>query len=771
MHGVRAQRAFDWFLGRNRLGRPLYDFATGGCCDGLGESDVNANEGAESTLAFHRAQLVLDAAGPPRVVRVADADDRLMTRAPELFRRHPGNPLLTAADWPTAVNVVFNPAAVDVGGETVLLARVEARTGISHLTVARSANGVDGWHVEAEPLLAPIKGRDDEQWGFEDARAVWVEELGRYVITCTAYGPAGPAVFLATTEDFRSVERHRDRRRARGQERRAAARARRRQWILFHRPTSGFATARAGIALSRSSDLRSWSAPEVVMQPRAGAWWDSLRIGIGPPLLKTEHGWLLVYHGVKETVGGAIYRVGLALLDLEEPTRVLRRTSDWVLAPCEPYERQGDVPNALFPCGLIHDRDSGELRLYYGAADTSICLATASYDDVIAAVLGATTVNVKVAVLGAIAWRTPPRAYGPWERVAGLIAAGLHRARRRRDALRDARLGDACEARRRPPDAATPRTRRSTAASGRRCMWPTLSSAPPSSTSSTTTSTGCRSRSSSLAQRSACDHDPRLLGTGDHAGLPGVELGVRLDLAGRPRAGARLRRQRLPRRRQRRAAVRPGGGDSLVSFGRIHPDKGTAEAIEIAARAGRRLVICGIVHDEAYFRERVEPHDRRRPGHLPRLGRPRRARACARQRGGAPAPGRLRRAVRTLGRRVDDVRHACDRVRTRLDGGDRRRRADGLPRLERRRGRGRRRAAAGSTAPSAGRSRWSASPPTRMVDDYLRVYAESASSCGSPRRRHRHRAADVDRHDLTAGCSPLRNRASSDEFHAGTRIA
>ena len=64
VHGARAQRAFDWFLGRNRLGRPLYDFATGGCCDGLGEDDVNANEGAESTLAFHRAQLVLDAAGP-----------------------------------------------------------------------------------------------------------------------------------------------------------------------------------------------------------------------------------------------------------------------------------------------------------------------------------------------------------------------------------------------------------------------------------------------------------------------------------------------------------------------------------------------------------------------------------------------------------------------------------------------------------------------------------------------------------------------------------
>ena len=186
------------------------------------------NEGAESTLAFHRAQLVLDAAGLPRVVRIADATGRLMAQLHRALRRHPGNPILTAADWPTAVNVVFNPAAVVVDGETVLLARVEARTGISHLTVARSANGVDGWQIDSEPLLAPIKGRE-EQWGFEDARAVWVDELGRFVITCTAYGPAGPAVFLATTEDFSLRRADRDRRLARRQERGAPARTRRRQ--------------------------------------------------------------------------------------------------------------------------------------------------------------------------------------------------------------------------------------------------------------------------------------------------------------------------------------------------------------------------------------------------------------------------------------------------------------------------------------------------------------------------------------------------------------
>ncbi len=172
-----------------------------------------------------------------------------------------------------------------------------------------------------------------EQWGFEDARVVWVEELGRWVITCTAYGPAGPAVFLATTEDFTTVERrgivrHPDDKNAALLPYRINGR-----WVLFHRPKTQFGGAHGEILLSRSDDLVSWSAPEEVLKPRDGAWWDSLRIGIGPPPLRTAHGWLLIYHGVKGTFAGDVYRVGLALLDLDEPTRVLRRLPTWILAP------------------------------------------------------------------------------------------------------------------------------------------------------------------------------------------------------------------------------------------------------------------------------------------------------------------------------------------------------------------------------------------------------------------------------------------------------
>jgi len=308
---------------------------------------------------------------------------------PELFQRHAGNPILTAEDWPGPVNAVFNPAAAALRGVTILVARVEDRRGISHLAVARSSNGVDGWAIDPEPLLVPDGEAVSEQWGFEDPRAVWVDELDRFAITCTAYGPSGPAVFLATTPDFASIERHGI---VRQPEDKNAALLPHRvdgRWVLFHRPKTQFGGARGEIVLSRSDDLVNWSAPEQVLQPREGAWWDSHRIGLGPPPLRTDAGWLLIYHGVKETVAGEIYRVGLALLDVDEPTSVLRRYPGWVLAPHAACERSGDVPNVVFPCGLLHDPATDELRLYYGAADSSVCLATAQLGDVLDALLAA----------------------------------------------------------------------------------------------------------------------------------------------------------------------------------------------------------------------------------------------------------------------------------------------------------------------------------------------------------------------------------------------
>jgi len=247
--------------------------------------------------------------------------------ARELFERHPANPILSAEDWPYPVNAVFNPAAAMVDGKTVLLVRVEDRRGISHLTVARSANGVSDWSISSEPLLAP-NGDASEEWGFEDARVVWVDELDCWVITCTAYGPPGPAVFLATTKDFTSVERRGIIRQP--EDKNAALLPYRIEgrWVLLHRPKTQYECGHGEIALSRSNDLVNWSAREKVLGPREGAWWDATRIGLGPPPLRTDDGWLLIYHGVKATVSGEIYRVGHHIPPSRNASRTSRSRAD-----------------------------------------------------------------------------------------------------------------------------------------------------------------------------------------------------------------------------------------------------------------------------------------------------------------------------------------------------------------------------------------------------------------------------------------------------------
>jgi predicted GH43/DUF377 family glycosyl hydrolase len=240
--------------------------------------------------------------------------------------------------------------------------------------------------VDDQPLLDAGPGLVHERWGVEDPRVTWVAELEAWVIAYTSFGPGGPGLSLATTKDFRTVERLGM---VRAPEDKNGALLSRRvngEYVLFHRPVTQLA-ARADIWLSRSQDLHSWAAPEPVMTAREGGWWDSARIGIGPPPMETAEGWLLIYHGVRTTVAGALYRAGLALLDLDDPSRVLKRCGEWVLGPSEPYELLGDVPGVVFPCGLVHDTGSDELRLYYGAADTCIAMATASLSDVLAFIL------------------------------------------------------------------------------------------------------------------------------------------------------------------------------------------------------------------------------------------------------------------------------------------------------------------------------------------------------------------------------------------------
>jgi predicted GH43/DUF377 family glycosyl hydrolase len=294
-----------------------------------------------------------------------------------LFRRHPGNPILTAAQWPYPAHTVFNPGVTRLkDGTTLLLCRVEDRRGHSHFTCARSANGVDGWVMDPEPTLRPDPAaRPEELWGIEDPRITWLEDQGAYAVVYAAYSRCGPGVALALTEDFRTFQHL-------GlimppEDKDAALLPRRidGNYVLLHRPMTAEG---AHIWLSLSPDLRNWGNHKLILRARLGGWWDASKIGLSPPLIETPRGWLLLYHGVRQTMSGCLYRLGLALLDLEHPEQCLLRGDEWIFGPETDYERHGDVADVAFPCGYTLGDDGDTINLYYGGADTCIALATGS---------------------------------------------------------------------------------------------------------------------------------------------------------------------------------------------------------------------------------------------------------------------------------------------------------------------------------------------------------------------------------------------------------
>ncbi len=294
-----------------------------------------------------------------------------------ILRRHPANPILSSKDWPYAINSVFNAGATLLAdGSTLLLCRVEDRRGLSHLCAARSVNGIDGWKIDPSPTLIPNPAQYPEEiWGIEDPRITFVPELQQYAVAYTSYAKGGPGVSLALTKDFRSFERY-------GvimppDDKDAALLPYRIDglWALVHRPMTPLG---AHIWISYSPDLRHWGGHRIMMKARKGAWWDANKIGLSSPPIETDRGWLMLYHGVKHTASGSIYRIGLALFDTLKPDICLLRGDSWIFGPEAPYERTGDVHDVVFPCGHTMHPDGDTINVYYGAADSCIALAQAS---------------------------------------------------------------------------------------------------------------------------------------------------------------------------------------------------------------------------------------------------------------------------------------------------------------------------------------------------------------------------------------------------------
>lgn len=294
----------------------------------------------------------------------------------ELFRRYKRNPILTPKMWQYPVLSVINPAAVKIQDEILLLVRVEDMSGYSHLTIVRSEDGKTNWQIDSEPTLKANISFGEFKYGLEDPRVVWIKERKEYIIICVSFRhkvtDEPPGISLISTKDFSSFERVSQPLIPPNKDACLFPETFEGSYALIHRP---IVDGRADIWVSFSPDLHSWEDDRILLSARRRIW-DSERIGLACPPIKTREGWLIFYHGTR----GGIYRIGLALLHLEK-LELIRRSEGCILAPEELYERVGNKPNVVFPCGHILDKD--KLSIYYGAADSTVCLATASLEEIL----------------------------------------------------------------------------------------------------------------------------------------------------------------------------------------------------------------------------------------------------------------------------------------------------------------------------------------------------------------------------------------------------
>jgi predicted GH43/DUF377 family glycosyl hydrolase len=301
----------------------------------------------------------------------------------ELFTRYEGNPILTPDNWPYLIASVFNAGAVNIDGKTVLLVRVEDREGYSHLSLALSDNGLSNWEIKPEPTLRASIEHGEEKFGLEDPRIVWMEEMGQYVITCVCFmasvEKSPPGISLIGTKDFVNFERLSKPLLPQNKDACLFPEKINGHFAMIHRPSID---GRSDIWISFSPDLRFWGDNRVLLPTRHRKW-DEHRVGLATSPIKTEKGWLIIYHGARDTVSGALYRLGLALLDLET-LEVIRRSKEWVFGPSlkADYEIAGFVDGVTFSCGHVFSSIS-ELYLYYGAADSVVALASADLNELI----------------------------------------------------------------------------------------------------------------------------------------------------------------------------------------------------------------------------------------------------------------------------------------------------------------------------------------------------------------------------------------------------
>jgi len=283
-----------------------------------------------------------------------------------IVERHEKNPIISIKDVPFACENIFNAGAIKFNGKYTLLVRVQNTQGKSHLALATSDNGID-FTIPKSYVFSPSHLEPCERFGVEDPR---ITQIGKKLyFPYTANSDQGPAVGLAVTTNFKDIKRLGIILTPSDKDAVLLPEKINDEYVLYHRPSSS-----KSIWIGYSRDMIYWGRHKPVMGPEPGSW-DSDKVGCGAVPIKTNEGWLHIYHGIS----GDMYRLGVALFDLQHPSRLIRRSKSYILAPQKDYEMQGSVNNVVFTCGAIVE-DNREVKIYYGAADRCICLATTSLD-------------------------------------------------------------------------------------------------------------------------------------------------------------------------------------------------------------------------------------------------------------------------------------------------------------------------------------------------------------------------------------------------------
>jgi beta-1,4-mannooligosaccharide/beta-1,4-mannosyl-N-acetylglucosamine phosphorylase len=297
----------------------------------------------------------------------------------EVLWRYSGNPVIGINTNPKIARV-FNSAVIPYGDAFVGVFRADHKDITMHLHFGRSKDAIN-WELDDEDIKWVDESGKPFQPGYAyDPRLCKIDDM-YYIMWCTSMG-GFPTIGLGSTKDFKTFVRHENAFLPFNRNGVLFPRKINGNYVLLSRPSDNGHTPFGDVFLSESPDLKYWGKHRMVM--RKNTTWESLKIGPGPVPIETDEGWLMIYHGVVLTCNGYVYSFSTALLDLEEPSKVLYRSKYYLLTPEAEYETCGFVPNVCFPCATLCDAPTGRLAIYYGAADTYTAVAFGKIDEIIA---------------------------------------------------------------------------------------------------------------------------------------------------------------------------------------------------------------------------------------------------------------------------------------------------------------------------------------------------------------------------------------------------